>query len=265
MFQVEQSWMAVAPWLLLAAARWFGLLLLMPGLTRTIASLRARAAAAMLLAFVMLPVLADPSHAAAGRSLLEWLLFLLAEMATGAALGVGMRIVFAGLRMAGELIDHQAGLALSHTFDPAGDEPVTPSGQALAWAVMAAFLLLAPAGGDLQIVASMLDLFAALPPGAGVNVAPGDLLVVLAHRSLDLALRVAAPVLALMSLVTIAFAFLSRALGGRSLIPLEAPLRLLMCVVVLALSLSPVAGMAAEGLQSLLETAPLQLMEQRNV
>jgi flagellar biosynthetic protein FliR len=266
MFQVEQGWMAVAPWLLLAAARWFGLLLLMPGLSRTIAALRTRAAAAVLLAFVMMPVLTNSSRTTgAGRSLLECLLLILAELATGAALGIGMRIVFAGLRMAGEVIDHQAGLALSQTFDPAGDEPVTASGQALAWAVMAAFLLRAPAGGDVQIVASMLDLFAALPPGAGISVAPADLLVVLVHRSLDLALRVAAPVLALMSLVTIAFAFLSRALGGRSLVPLESPLRLVMCVVVLALSLSPVAGMAAEGFQSLLETAPLHLMDRRDV
>jgi flagellar biosynthesis protein FliR len=85
------------------------------------------------------------------------------------------------------------------------------------------------------------------------------------HRSLDLALRVAAPVLALMSLVTIALAYLSRALGGRSLASLESPLRAAMCVAVLALSLSPVAAMAADGLQSLLETVPLQLMERRNV
>lgn len=264
MFQLPLDWWAAWPWLLPAAARWFGMLWLMPGLGRGMASLRTRAAAAVLLAVMMLPVLAQHAQpGGAGRSLPDGLMLVLAEAATGAALGTGMRIVFAAVRVAGELIDHQAGLALSQTFDPSGDEPVTASGQALTWSIIAAFLLLAPVGGDVQIVASMLDLFDALPPGAGVGAAPGDLLVVLVHRSLDLALRVAAPVLALMSLVTLGLAFLSRSLGGRSLAALESPLRPVLCLIVLACSMSPVAGMAADGLQTLLETAPRQLVGSR--
>jgi flagellar biosynthetic protein FliR len=261
MYPIEHGWMAAAPWLLLAAARWFGLLLMMPGLTKGIVPLRIRGAMAVLLAMVMLPALADPSWTElAGLTLPKWLLLGVAELATGAALGTGMRIVFAGLRVAGELIDHQAGLALSQSFDPAGDEPVTPAGQVLAWGVIAAFLLLSPLGGDVQVVAAMLDLFAALPPGSGITAPPGDLLIVLVHRSLDLSVRAAAPVLALMSLVTVAFAFLNRSLDGRGPAPLESPLRVVICLVVLAASLSPVSEMAADGLRSLLESAPTQLV-----
>lgn len=261
MFQAEHGWIAAVPWLLPASARWFGLLLLAPGMDRSLGSLRTRGAAAVLLALVSLPALPAASRGdGAGPMLGDWLLLGLTELAVGAALGTGMRLVFAGLRVAGELVDHQAGLALSRTFDPAGDEPLTPSGQALSWAVIGAFLLSSPAGGDVQIVACMLDLFVAIPPGAGMDAQPADLLVVLAQRSLDLAVRVAAPVLSLMSLVHVAFAFFTRSPGSRSFASLESPLRLTLCLAVLALSLSPVAGLAADGMRLLLEAVPRQLL-----
>ena len=254
-------WLAASPWVLLAGLRWFGLLLLMPSLAHGVAPLRLNAGLAVLLGMVMLPVIADQStRAAATVPLWEWPLLAVAELAIGAALGTGIRILFAGLRLAGELVDQQAGLAMTQVFDPGGDEAGTVSGQALAWVAVVAFLCLSPVGGDLILTASMLDLFVALPAGSAVTMNAADLLVVLVQRSLDLALRLAAPVMAALSLVTLAAAWLSRSCANWSLAPLEAPLRLVLCLLILAGSLSGAADVAANGFRSLLESAPGEML-----
>ncbi len=260
-FVEAHQWLAAGPWVLLAGVRWFGLLLLMPGLSHGIAPLRLKVGLAVLLGTVMLPAIAGPhllnSERVPGW---EWLVLAAAELATGAALGIGIRVIFAGLRVAGELIDHQAGLAMTQVLDPGGDESTTASGQTLAWVATAAFLCLSPVGGDLILTASMLDLFADLPAGSVRQFPPADLLVVLVHRSLDLAIRLAAPVLAVMSLVTIAGAWIGRSCAGWSIAPLQAPLRVVLCLMILAASLTGAADVAAEGFRSLLRSVPAEVL-----
>lgn len=245
------------PWLLLASLRWFGLLLTMPGLPQGTAPLRLKAALAILLGIVMLPTIAA---ATAPVPLADWLVLAAVELAVGAAIGTALRIMFAGIRLAGELIDQQAGLPATHSAETSGSESAGPSGQAIVWAATAAFLCLPPVGGHLLLTASMLDLFTALPAGSAQTLDASDLLIVLVQRSLDLALRLAAPVLAVASLITIAAGWLGRSCAAWSLAPLEAPVRVVVCLSVLAVTLSGAADVASHTLQGLLESAPGELL-----
>jgi flagellar biosynthesis protein FliR len=259
---------------LFAALRWLGMFITLPMLSQAL-TLRLRIALSVVLGVVALPALAGSSHAVLDRfsagtphDLTGWLMahgtrLLLAgaaELGVGAALGLGVRCVLSGVQAAGELVDQQAGLAFSQVFHPGTNDEGTPLGQVLVVTALAVFLLLAPFGGHLAITASMLDLFDSLPVGAAMAPQPVvDLLMVLGQQSFLLALHVAAPLLAVMSLVTVATAWLGRSAPALGAGPIQSPLRIVTCLLILLVSMSGVTGMLADRFESLLDQAPALL------
>lgn len=257
---------------LLAALRWFGMSLTLP-LVSQLLTLRVRLALAVVLGVASLPLLSashgdamellagvtDGADARAGLIAcgLRLLAAGLIELGIGAAVGLGARLVLCGVQAAGELIDHQAGLAFAQVFHPGTEEEATPLGATLGLTAATAFLLLAPCGGDLALAASAFDLFEALPVGTATTPRPVlDLLVVLGQQSLLLALQVAAPVLAVMSLVTVAASWLGRTAPALSTGPVLVPVRIVTCLVILSLSLSGTAPVLAERFELLLDRTP---------
>ena len=138
-------------------------------------------------------------------------------------------------QLAGELIDQQAGIALAEVFNPALQQRTTPTGDWLVWVAVAVFLT-APLNGDLRTAALMLDLFDVLPVAASPQFVPAhNLVIAVVQQSLVLSLQLAMPLLAVMSLISLATGWASRA--GRpiglwpSVIPLRIGLSLLLLVV----------------------------------
>jgi flagellar biosynthetic protein FliR len=266
---------AAAALVLLAALRWFGMFLALPVVAQAL-TWRQRIAFSLLLAVVSLPVLARTSQTVvevfpSGGLVSDWAGWLMAhgarllpaavaELGLGAALGLGVRAVLSGVQAAGELLDRQAGLAFSQVFHPATGDDGSPLSQALVLTAVAVFLLLGPFGGHLALTASMLELFESLPAaGALAPRSVVDLLLVLVQQSLLLALHVAAPLLAVMSLVTLATGWLGRSSPALAAGPLQVPVRVVTCLLILAVSLSGVTGTLADGFQSLLDRAPTLL------
>lgn len=171
----------------------------------------------------------------------------LGEIMIGLALGFGVRITLTSLSLAGELIDHQAGLALAQVFDPMSDGAVTITGQSLLWTTLAVLLLLEPLGGHLLLAGAMLDVFEVLPVASAVSVETlSGMLVALVQQSLVLAVQVAAPLLAVMSLVTLATGWLARTTPEVQPLVIGIPLRGLVSLLVLALSASGMTRVAVE-------------------
>jgi flagellar biosynthetic protein FliR len=178
----------------------------------------------------------------------------LGELVIGLALGFGIRITLTGLSLAGELIDQQAGLGLAQVFDPASGGEATITGQSLLWTALAALLLLEPLGGHLLLAGAMLDVFEVLPVAAAVSLETlSGTLVALAQQSLVLALQVAAPLLAVMSLVTLASGWLARTTPQVQLQVIGIQLRGLVSLLVLALSASGMTRVAVERIVELME------------
>jgi flagellar biosynthesis protein FliR len=249
--------------LLLAALRWFGFFWVAPLPGRSSVPLRARFALAMLLAVVVLPVLIGPGSVAesdgleqfgaalspiAGQltgspgseqpllapALLQLGLLAGSEFVLGLVLAFGMRIVLSGIQLAGELIDQQAGIALAEVFNPAMEQETTPTGDWLVWTAIAVFLA-APFQGDLRTAALMLDLFHALPVATASGLAPAQgLVMAVVQQSLVLSLQLALPLLAVMFLISLATGWASRA--GRPLVlwPGMLPLRIGVCLLLIA-------------------------------
>ena len=175
----------------------------------------------------------------------------LGEFSVGFALGLGVFSVLAGLRLAGELIDQQIGTALGEVFNPMLGGSASTAGQLLGLLGTAALLTLPGVDGHLRLFGTLLDTFRTLPPGAGW--VSGDAVRVLgelAGAGATLGLRVAAPTLAVMSLMSLTVGFLGRTVPQINVLSVGFPTRAAAGLLVLALTLSPAADVLAGLLSS---------------
>lgn len=163
--------MTVGAPLLLATARLAGLIQAAPVTGDRTVPLRLRLALAASLALLALPVVTThhshqgPSDATTTDTAM--ILMVAGEFLLGYLLGTGVRLILAGLQLAGHVIDPQAGLAIGQTWNPLTAAHDSLTGSLIVLAGLAAFLL-PPFHGDLVLVAALLDSFAAMPVGSVV-------------------------------------------------------------------------------------------------
>lgn len=173
------------------------------------------------------------------RSIAELCIVAAGELSVGIALGMTVTIVLSGIQLAGEMFDQQTGIALSEIFNPALNAPVTPTGQIVYWLAAATFLTLEPINGHLLLVATLLETFTHLPPGtAFANATIIDLLSGLVNSSLMIAIQIAAPMLAAMSLLSITMGFMGYTVPQINVLVLGFPIRSLLALGILTLTLS---------------------------
>lgn len=241
----------------LVVARMAGLVLVLIPLKGTAITWRTRLAAVVVLSLVTLPVLATGSRLSAmslPTETLGWAVRALIEAGVGAILGLGVVVVIAGLRGAGEVIDRQTGWGLAGVLDPGSAETATPGTRLIVWTAVAVLFVMDPVDGHLLIVSSLLESLEAVPVADGAMLlAAGDLAIRLVHQSMLLAVQVVAPVLALMSLVTLATGIIGRSMPETNLLVAAMPARVLVSLLVLGLAVSGAARSVVDAVPAVLE------------
>lgn len=183
----------------------------------------------------------------APQSVLAWAIAGIRELSFGFVLGLGMSIVFSGLLLAGELIDQQTGIGLSGVFNPSLGTSTGISGQALYHFGLIVFLTMPPVSGHLLVISALLETFQAIPVGeAWVGQSAVDLTSDLVHQSLVLGIQVAAPVLVAMAFTALTMGFLSHTVPQINVLNLGFPVRAIINICVLSLSLTGVAYLLVE-------------------
>jgi flagellar biosynthesis protein FliR len=160
-----------------------------PGVTA-----RTRLALAVALAAVALPAAVASSPAAVG----PWPLVVAGEAVVGGVIGTAIALVVAAAGWAGTILGSVAGLSWADDFDPGSGEATAGIGRLAWWVGVAAFVA---AGGQLVVIAGLLDSLHAMPVGAvlrGEGFFDTLLPVVIAAPSvaLRIALALALPALA---------------------------------------------------------------------
>lgn len=177
----------------------------------------------------------------------NYLWVILGELSLGFVLGLGVRTVLSGLQLAGQMIDQQAGLALAEVFNPGFNTNTSISGTFLFMFGVTVFLLMEPVGGHLMMVSAIIETFQTIPIGeAFVSVTAVELLRDLVHQSLVLAIQVAAPLLAGMSLVALAMGFLGHTVPQINVLIIGFPIRAVTNLLILSLTLSGAARVVVD-------------------
>lgn len=191
---------------------------------------------------------------------LAWL--LLAELAVGATLGMGIAILLGGLELAGDVIDQQAGVSLGQVFNPASGEMSTQTGSFLVTVMTIVLLAIEPFGIEEQMLSGVLETFRVVPPGqAAFSPEIAETLIGLAHQGIVLAVKVAAPLIAVASLVSVALGFLGATVPQVNVLVLGLAVRAAVSLIVLVFSIGPASDVVIEATTSLLENLTAMLLK----
>jgi flagellar biosynthetic protein FliR len=168
-------------------------------------------------------------------NLLQLLVLAAKEAAWGLALGLGVAILFAGLHATGQLLGEMSGMQLADAIDPSFNMSTPLFGQLLNLTALAAFVLI---GGHRQVMAALLDSFAAMPPGSALfSEGLTTALIDVTAQSFHLGVRAAAPVLTAVLLATLILGFVNRTLPQLNVMAVGFSLNGMIALAAVAVSL----------------------------
>jgi flagellar biosynthesis protein FliR len=229
--------------LTLALARTLGVCLTAPALAIPELDWRLRVGLAVVLSLVLVPVLQPIIEPTSGLTGIAGGLVL--EILTGGVLGWSAALIVAGARLGGELIAAQAGLSTATLIDLASGDEHGPLGRLYGWIALAAFLAL---DGPLAMVRSLVASYEAVPAGR-LMVSQETVMLAFAQvgRALELAVQAAAPPAMALILAGIVLGWLGRAAPSLPWIAMAVPIRTILGVILVLLSLATLAAALVEG------------------
>jgi flagellar biosynthetic protein FliR len=224
------AWIAA---LLYPLARILAVLATAPPFSNRALPMRTRLALGLAIAFAVAPGVAIPPGIIPGSG--AGLAVLAQQMLIGFAMGFAIRIAFAAISMAGEIIGLQMGLGFATFYDPLNTAQTPVVAEFIGILATLVFIAI---NGHLMIIATIAESFAVLPVGAPLpqaeswsNLARTGSLIFASGVLISL------PVVAALLITNVALGVLSRAAPQLSLFAVGFPLTLTGGFVVLILSL----------------------------
>ncbi|MDH3582979.1 MAG: flagellar biosynthetic protein FliR [Phycisphaerae bacterium] len=232
------------PAFLLVMFRLSGIFLLAPMFGSSLVPLRVKALLALTLSFCIYPMV--PLQVPAVLSVESLAVAVGAELLIGLVIGLGATIPLVGAQVGAELMGQQLGLSLARVFNPDTDVETTVMSQMFFLLALAIFLVL---DGHHALVSVLVLSFQSVPLG---GFAPGGEVVTLLTGLLDamlaLAVKVAAPLLCLVFLETVAVGFIARTVPQINILSLGFPLRIILGLGLMVAMLAVVSEALADSM-----------------
>jgi flagellar biosynthetic protein FliR len=226
----------------LVAARGAGVAWTAPALETPGLDVRFRVILAILLGVVLVPVLKAVGPVQTLTPLAFCAAFVV-ELLVGCAIGWSAAVIIGGARQAGEIVGAQAGFSAAALFDPEAPDELTPLGHLYGLFALAVFLAL---DGPLALVRGLVSSFKIIPVGTGgLSRETATLAFGRVGDALALALRAAAPAALALALASVALGLLGRAAPSLPLVALSMPIRAILGLVFVLLSLVTIAAILA--------------------
>ena len=239
------DWLLPTPSVILVFARLGGLLTTAPVFGSAVIPVRVRIAVALVLAVVLTPVLPNlPTVHSADP--LQLGLAAAKELLVGLALGFAASLLFWGIRMAGQLLDVQLGYSAAPVLDPiTGEETELVGG----FAMLFATIVYLAVGGHRWLIAGMAHSYDVLPIGAAAATSAAQATgVCLVGEMLTTVVMVGAPAIAAVFITDVALSVSSRALPQLGGLATLFPVRIVVGLAAIALSLPLISGFLADHL-----------------
>ena len=228
--------LALARPVLAGLPRFGAALLFLPLLPNAVVPKRLRAGIAIALVLFAYPMLAA-TVVTTGWGLDRWILYVLKESLIGAAIGYAMGVVLWALAAVGELIDVQAGFNNAQIFDPFAGHAAGP----VSVLTSQLGIMLFVAFGGLQVFLQLLYESLRLWPPASfqpeLSAAFRDLAVSTSGSLLELAARLAVPLIGALLIVELGIGLINRAAPQFNAFYFALPVKALAALLVLVLLL----------------------------
>jgi flagellar biosynthesis protein FliR len=216
------------PAAMLAVFRTGGLMIYGPVFGSMLIPVRVRVFLALLIGLAIYPLLPESYAAPTLAELSLWMLpgLILLEVMLGLAVGFMASIPLASAQTGGLIMGQQMGLGFAKFYNPAIDGEADVMGQLFFFMALAGFLMI---GGHEAMLLAVLHSFTHVPAGAlAVDGHLPALIGGLLLAGFEMALRVAAPLLAIIFLQSIAMGFVSKTVPQLNILSLGFPMRILM-------------------------------------
>lgn len=236
---------------LLVVFRIGGLMVYAPVFGSAMIPARVRVFLAFMLGFAVYPLLSVTHFAELNLSLSLWMLAPLVAMEVlfGVIVGFAAMLPLIAMQTGGLVMSQQMGLGFAQFYNPAMDDEADVLGQILFFMTLAGFLLM---GGHEGMLLAVLHSFDHVPPGAFmVDVSILALLSGLLLSAFELALRVAAPLLALIFLQSLAMGFIAKTVPQLNILSLGFPMRILIGLGIIAGGLVIINDVLIEGINDM--------------
>jgi flagellar biosynthetic protein FliR len=247
-----QTMLAHVPALLLVVFRIGGLMVFGPVFGSPVIPTRVKVLMTFLIGIAIYPLLAATVLPDAPMELSLWRLAPIVglELAIGLALGYMASIPLLGMQTGGLMMGQQMGLAFARIYNPAAGADIDVIGQILFFLALAIYLAM---GGLEAMLLGVMNSFQHIPLG-GFSVDGGliELLCGMLLASFELALRVAAPVLALVFLQSLALGYMAKTIPQLNILSLGFPMRILVGIGIIIFGLTAISEVMMDGIDVML-------------
>lgn len=160
----------------------------------------------LLIAFTLFPFVPF-SHPQVFSSDILLIKMIVQEVMIGIVLGFAAAIIFFVVQTAGEIFGFQLGFSLAKLMDPANEGA---SGLMSTMYVVFGSLIFLYLNGHHVIIQALAESFKVIPLGDGFNLAVGNRLSDLVAKMLTLGIKMAAPILIVLTVLKLIFGFITK-------------------------------------------------------
>lgn len=251
MHQLEAIYEHIPP-ALLVVFRIGGLMIFGPVFGSAVIPVRIKVALAFFVGLAIYPLLSREHFAGTELVLDVWMLgpIVAMEFMVGLVIGYAASLPMVAMQTGGLIMGQQMGLGFAMFYNPAVDDEADIVGQVLFFMALAGFLLI---GGHEAMLLAVLHSFEHIPlAGFTAEVSMVTLLTGMLLAAFELALRVAAPLLALIFLQSLAMGYISKTVPQLNILSLGFPIRILVGFFIVAVGLVIINEVLMEGIDVML-------------
>ncbi|BBO66772.1 flagellar biosynthetic protein FliR [Desulfosarcina alkanivorans] len=187
-----------------------------------------KAGLAFAVSVLMLPVV-DVFVSTADLSLMTFVIGIFSEVAIGVTIGLSVKLLFTGIQMAGQIVGFQMGVAMANVVDPASSSQIPILAQFYNLTAMLVFLAI---NAHHMFFTALVDSYRVLPPlSLHMNPQLVDMMMRLAANTFVVAIKVGAPLIAVMLVVSVGLGLVARTVPQMHIFIVAMPLKILIGLV----------------------------------
>jgi len=231
-------------------ARVLGLFVFSPILSSVSVPARAKVLMSVMLAVAVYPSI-PVFYASEQITLFGLLPILISETLIGVCVGLIASIPIMMVQMGGHVTGFQMGLSVASVYNPELNTQSDVVGEVLFYLGLSLFFML---GGMEAIWATLLDTFERVPLGAmAISSVPLERYIDLAGAGFDMALRIAAPAMAMVFLVMVAMGFVMKTMPQINVMSVGFALKIIVGVLATAMSVQVIANVTGDEMSNIFD------------